>query len=289
MEKIIIDFFEEKIEIEQPKDIGSLRNIISKEYYLSQADLKEIIIYYLKDNQKVYIKTNLDYENFIIEKILKIYIDISQSSQIYLNNLSKLKNEGNEDKNKLKELIVKKNKLSKFKEKIIFSYFKEIDEITYQIRILNRKKYLLMKKSKDEINKIENIIQDNDKKIQEIKQRLGIFKEAKSTRNFSYSLLFKKFVVNQPKEQIININNSNDENNKKNTISVFTKVDEILSKSIGEIKEIIEKPKENRKEEIDEKVKKIEKITEEATYEINNLIKLITLQSKELISKIYKQ
>ena len=84
------------------------------------------------------------------------------------------------------------------------------------------------------------------------------------------------------------------EENELNTVPVFNKVNEILSHTVEQVKNVaIEHIKKEESEDIKDKVKEkkaqieqIKKITKEAIKEINNLTKLVIEQSNALIEKI---
>jgi len=84
------------------------------------------------------------------------------------------------------------------------------------------------------------------------------------------------------------------EENELNTVPVFNKVNEILNRTVEQVKNVaIEHIKNEKSEDIKDKVKEkkaqieqIKKITKEAIKEINNLTKLVIEQSNALIEKI---
>ena len=75
-----------------------------------------------------------------------------------------------------------------------------------------------------------------------------------------------------------------------NTIPAFKKVNEILSHTIKQVKNVAKEHIKNEESEEEKKsqIEQIKKITKEAIKEINNLTKLIIEQSNALIEKINK-
>ena len=119
MSNIILPFFEEEVYIKPPKTLSDLFNQISKSFLLSVDDSKELILTY-KVNEKntLEIKDENDYKSFLDKKISKIYLDISQDSIIYKNEL-KEQEEIEKNKKKLENLINLEKELEKSeKEKI---------------------------------------------------------------------------------------------------------------------------------------------------------------------------
>ena len=67
-EKIILNFFGEEIVIPIQKNLNDIRQIISTKYLFSPEDAKEIILYYIKQDKKIFIKNEEDYIIFLQEK-----------------------------------------------------------------------------------------------------------------------------------------------------------------------------------------------------------------------------
>ena len=80
------------------------------------------------------------------------------------------------------------------------------------------------------------------------------------------------------------------EENELNTVPVFNKVNEILSHTVEQVKNVAKEhiKKEETEEEKKAQIEQIKKITKEAIKEINNLTKLVIEQSNTLIEKISK-
>ena len=64
MEKLNLNFFGEEVIIDTPKDLSVLKAKISEKYSLSSSDAAEIILFYIKDSQKIYIINGNDFAKF---------------------------------------------------------------------------------------------------------------------------------------------------------------------------------------------------------------------------------
>lgn len=265
MEKIKLNFFGEEAEINLSEELSSLRAQISKEYMLSPSDVAEIIIYYLKEDQKKYIINSNDYKTFLKEKIPTLFLDIDQNSKIYLDFENKLKkNQNKEDEKILEELISKRKEINEKKEKKTKKYKEETDAINKQITELTSKKNLIEASYSKEMNQVNEEIKENNEKILELQKRLGLIKE-----------------TGKESTQI-------NEGNQKDTIPIFNKVNEILEKNIEKTKEIVincqNQPNDDKSKK-EKEIKQIKEITKETVKEINDLTKLVVSQSNELIQK----
>ena len=134
MKNIILDFFGEQISIPISKDLSSIRLNISEKFLMTISDANEIILYYQKENKNIFIENENDYKIFLKENINKIFLDISQNSQIYKKNYEELTKEVMN--NKLEKLYKKRDELNniyntKFKkeEKEILQIKKEIKKL----------------------------------------------------------------------------------------------------------------------------------------------------------------
>ena len=92
MKKISVDFYGEEVSIQLPKDFASLRQEIAQKYELSFSDISEIDITYLKHELKKVIKSEIDFKIFAHSKIVKITLEINESSKLYQKSLLDLQN-----------------------------------------------------------------------------------------------------------------------------------------------------------------------------------------------------
>ena len=126
MTKTTLNFFGEEVIVETPKDIASLRLIISQKYLLSPSDDDEIILYYIKDSKKTYIINGNDFSNFKEAKASTIFLDINQNSKLYLDNASEIDKENQKNQKELDEINKKLKDFSKRKEKIEHAFEDEL-------------------------------------------------------------------------------------------------------------------------------------------------------------------
>ena len=110
MKRIILDFFGEETSIPISKNLQSIRNEISDKFYFTNSDAQELILYYKKKNENIYINNEKDYKQFLEQKNLTIFLDISQNSQLYQKNVEELKNKEIEEQ--INELKKKNNELN---------------------------------------------------------------------------------------------------------------------------------------------------------------------------------
>ena len=191
MSKITLNFFGEIFSIEKPKDLSSLRNEISALLCLNPQDAAEIILTYKDNEVKKKISNDDDLNAFFNSKTMVIDLDISQSSQIYQQNLDKLQEEKQKDKKDLEELLKKNDELEKLKETKLMPEKQELQSINLQINELFKRKEELNNIILSETNQITQEQVENDKKIEALQKKLGI-PVTVTKRNFGNSL-FSQF------------------------------------------------------------------------------------------------
>ena len=111
MKKISLNFFGEKVEINMPTNLESLKKAISEQFLFSPSDAAELIIGYAKDLGKKIIETEQDFQNFIKEKVFQIDLDINENSRIYKENVIEIENENEKNKKELENLMNNRKKL----------------------------------------------------------------------------------------------------------------------------------------------------------------------------------
>ena len=169
-EKINLDFFGEVISIPIQKDLASIRRTISTKFFLTDSDAQEIILYYLKGNERKIIVKEEDYNIFLKEKSKNIFLDISQSSQIYKKNLEELKNK--ELYEELEGLYKKREEYKNIKETKFEKEIKEIEKIKNEIKKLKLKKKEIKMYINEQMDKINEEKEENEKKIKELEIKL---------------------------------------------------------------------------------------------------------------------
>ena len=236
MEELTLNFLGEETKIKIPTDLPSLKSKISEKYLLSIADTNELILYYVKDDKKIYIINGNDYFEFKNTKISTIFIDINQSSKLYIENASKLNKEKSvekKDEKELNELLKKYEIFSKEKKEKVSYYYKELNEVMKEVKRkrdeLNRKIHKALAKyyEKDEeyIKKIyclqrklnvpttvripkdikqeeeERIKQECIKKNEEIRRIAKLKKEEKEEKKRKYFEHVKKLMEEDEKKK----------------------------------------------------------------------------------------
>ena len=253
MEEYTLDFFGEKVSIKKPTDLSCLREQIIKKFSFKEEDIKDIIIYYLKEEEKQYIKNNEDFSTFLNGNIYLIYLDVDKNSKLYIDCKSNIENEnieieGNYD---LEQLIVRKKEIEKSEEEYIKSYEEKLTNLNRQLDILQAKKLDLVMSKKNKIKEYETKKEKIDKKINDLleKENKEILKE---------------------------------KNSKQKTIS-FNVFKDILDNIVEKVKDITNEYIFKKTETTDEneKIEDIKKISKNAVEEINNLSKLVIKDIKE--------
>ena len=192
MNKLILNFFGENLEINIPDTLDTLKKNISEKFFFSASDTAELIISYTKDKINKLIQSEKDFEEFIKSKIFKIDLNIDQNSKIFQNSLIELQNEKENNKKELEALLKRDKELQEEKNLKISDMKKKIEEYMKKIIEIQKQKKELIKpldeeieKYKEEINKIKNetniekeIINKKENEINyninKIKTKLGI-------------------------------------------------------------------------------------------------------------------
>ena len=177
MSKITLNFFGESISVDKPKTLCSLRSEISQIFGLTPQDAAEILLTYKKNGEIKNITNDEDLKTFLNSGSTLIDLDINQNSQLYKNNLNKLKEENSKDKMALEELLKKKKDLIDLKEKKFIGEKKELKEIESKITELLQKKNEIRKKIFEGMLQIDKSLKENEEKIQNLQKKLGIINE----------------------------------------------------------------------------------------------------------------
>jgi hypothetical protein len=172
MSKLTLNFFGDSVTVPKPKDLPSLRRIISLKFFLTQKDAEEILLNYTKKGEQISITTEEDYEAFYKSKINKIDLDISEKSQIYEESFKKLQEESLKDQEKLKELLSKNKELEELKKTKFEADVENLKSINSKIVELTAMKNQLKKKINEGTKLIEKEIKVNEKKNKELQAKL---------------------------------------------------------------------------------------------------------------------
>ena len=224
VKKITLNFFGEEVQVKSPKDLVSLRSKIAQVFLFSQSEASEILLTYNEEGDKVIIENEESYEIFLNSQINKIDLSISQSSQIYKENLDKIKKETEEDKKELEKLLKKNDEFKKLIEIKFDKEKKEINDIDFKINDLMKQKSSLKQKIKEGIQNLEKQKSENEKKIIELQKKLQLpltikelppkkpYKKTSLKRKISklqhkkynFKKLPEKTTSNEPQNNIIN-------------------------------------------------------------------------------------
>ena len=129
MNKLSLNFFGEKVEVNLPETLASLRKNISEKFCFSPSDTAELVITYAKDLGKKIIETENDFKEFLKSKVFKVDLDVDQNSKIFQKSLVKLQNEKEADKKELDNLLSKSQELKAEKKQKVSEAKKKIDEL----------------------------------------------------------------------------------------------------------------------------------------------------------------
>ena len=226
-EKINLDFFGEVISIPIQKDLASIRHTISTKFFLMDSDAQEIILYYLKGNERIILVKEEDYKIFLKENSKNIFLDISHSSQIYKKNMEELKSkELNEE---LEKLYKKREEYKIIKETKFQKEIKEIEKIKNEIKKLKLKKKEIKMYINEQMDKINEEKEQNEKKIKELEIKL-------------YGNKIKKAPINKNEKK----NNSN-KNKKKESkkLSYLKELENLVEEKKKELENFANSIKEN--------------------------------------------
>ena len=172
MIKTTLNFFGEEVKVETPKDIPSLRSIISQKYLLSPSDADEIILYYIKDSKKTYIINGNDFSNFKEAKVSTIFLDINQNSKLYLDSASEIDKENQKNQKELDEINKKFKDFSKRKEKVQRVFEDELKQINLKIMEMDKKRCEIIKKKDIELIKMMKEKESFETKIYYLQKKL---------------------------------------------------------------------------------------------------------------------
>ena len=166
MERIILNFYDEKEEIDIPLNLKLLKKIISEQFLFSESDVNEILIQYIKDLKKIQIQNEDDFKIFLKEGISELFLSISEKSKLYKDNLNEIsKNSENKSESQSEDddEDIKENE----KEDII-EYKKKLEE---ELTELIKEKKILIEKSNNELNEGKNKLIDLSNTIQKLQNQ----------------------------------------------------------------------------------------------------------------------
>ena len=191
MNKLSLNFFGELAEIPTPPSLQSLYTEIVSKFSFDPSDVSEFLLYYTKNHQKIFIKTNDDFLCFLTENIPTIMIDIPEQSRLYKAQMKELENKALTDE--LEVLRTEREQLKKDLDEKKKHNNKLINEKREQIALIKKEILSLKLDHKKEADNAMLLINDKDKAIYELEMKLGIVKEKKkTTKNVVHKQRHKK-------------------------------------------------------------------------------------------------
>ena len=204
---------------------------------------------------------------------------------------------------KLKNLIKQQNELEIIQKESEQFYEDKMENIKLQITEMTKLKWEVFDEKVSKLYQLKKEKEYLDKQIEELKAKLNPYsnklKSDKIINNQNISPTPDNSIPINNKNNLIseakikskkkNITVSTDEkiNDNSNNISIFVKVQEILDKTVDNVKKLAkESVANNTFDEKRAKIDKIKKITNNAIDEINELIKYFVEQTNALIEKI---
>ena len=206
MKILILNFCGNEISIEYPKDFFSLKKEIANKYQINLSDVLEMNIYFIKNEIKKVIKSEIDFKLFLHSRISTLFININESSSLFQKSLLDLQNQSKNDINQLEILKKKKEENKKLQEKELEENKRKINDLNNIIKDLDQKK-LNYVKSIIKINK-ENEISLNDKNIKQNEN------EQKSNQLNKNKDDHEKIIFNKPINNVADIDKQIKEINK---------------------------------------------------------------------------
>ena len=82
-EQLIIKLYSEEFKCSYPKFYGKFIHTISNILQMKINDVKELIIYYISNGEKIFINNSDSFNDFINKHIKEIYIEINEQSNLY--------------------------------------------------------------------------------------------------------------------------------------------------------------------------------------------------------------
>ena len=237
--EIILNFFGEVVSVPIQKNLISIKDIISSKYLFSPEDTKEIILYYIKEKKKILIQKEEDYSSFLKEKQKIIFLDISQESKLFQQNLENLKK--NEINMQLEILFKKKDEINLLKEKKRNELLKKQKEIKEQIEQLKLDNKKIKKKYNKEIKKIEKENKLIEKKIKGLLEKLG-------EKNISNIEEEKLLLINEKLNPEISNKKSKEVNSKKKGKKIIQNIDKLFNEKKKDLENFANSLKQNLSE-----------------------------------------
>ena len=152
MKNLSLNFYGEQTFIKCPKDFVSLKKEISQIYQISLSDVSEINISYTKNDEKKVIKSEVDFKTFLHSRILKLTLEIDESSTLFQKSLLDLQKKSKDDLTQLQLLKKKKEENKKMQTQLNEETKKKIEDLNNKIKEIGQRKldYVKSIKKNDE-------------------------------------------------------------------------------------------------------------------------------------------
>ena len=270
MNTLILNFFGEEVSVERPNTLDNLRNQISEKFCFSKSDAAEMLVSYINEFKKTFIKTEEDFIDFIKKKIYKVDLDISPDSQLYKKRILKIQEETKKNQKELDEMIKLKEELVKKKKEFTNERKKQIKNLKEQIHELSRKKHKLIKETNKNKTKMNDDIKETNKKIADLQEKLGIpvTEDQKkptsdklktcSTHDKTRPKTAIKKVTKKVTKKKVSKKSKEEKKTDENEKDIFTKVNEKINKMVKNINKVVSEQLNKKTEEVEVEKKKIE-------------------------------
>ena len=140
MKNLSLNFYNEEIYIQCPKDFASLKKEIALKYQLTLSDVSEIDISYIKDETKKVIKTEIDFKTFLHSRIPKLNLVIKESSTLYQKSILDLQKKKKDDLAQLEVLKKKKEENKRMQAQINEETKNKIEYLNNEIKEISQRK-----------------------------------------------------------------------------------------------------------------------------------------------------
>ena len=140
MKNLSLNFYGEQTFIKCPKDLVSLKKEISQVYQISLSDVSERNISYTKNDSKKIIKSEVDFKAFLHSRILKLTLEIDESSTLFQKSVLDLQKKSKDDLAQLQLLKKKKEENKKMQTQLNEETKKKIEDLNNEIKEIGQRK-----------------------------------------------------------------------------------------------------------------------------------------------------
>lgn len=173
MKKISLNFFKEKVEINVPTSLESLRKAISEQFLFSPRDAAELMIYYVKDLGHKIVETEKDFSQFLKEKVKELNLDISEKSHLYQEEIKGIEKEKNA-REELERLKAEKSKILGDCEKRIKEKKEQMKSIKASIQELKSQYLSINQEIVNDFSTTTAQLKPKKERIMELEKELGV-------------------------------------------------------------------------------------------------------------------